>query len=232
MNRLLHVIGFVVLGCASATTEPPKEEADTVTIPLDQIWAIAMSGTHDIRELEPEKFGERTRSLPSEEQAKLFEESKFLQFQVALNKSLPSKGNFAPPGFVVLGTGREALDGACDVFVSGQRPSESFPNDSNVTLIFFSYRCGQYVRLDGVERRGKTIEVKYRFVSSNSDFTGHLALIPLGKLPVGKYRAEIIQLPGGKDSTGHITGGLPSTQAAQFVCQPFSFSIVNRQQMQ
>jgi hypothetical protein len=226
---LLIGIAFILLVTSCDGVHSKTSNGSTQTIALDQIWALAIPGTHDIRELEPEKFGERIRTLSSEEQARLFQDSKMLQLQVALEKGKPSAGEDARPGFAVLGTGREALDGACDVLVNGQKPDDSFPFGSNVTLVFFSHRCAQYVQLVNVERRDKTFEIKYRLVSSTLDFTGHVALIPAGKLPTGKYQVEIIQMPGGKDSTGRITGGLPPDKAAQVVCRSFSFSIANRE---
>jgi hypothetical protein len=229
--KWLLIVGALMFGlllyfCAPAQRQ--IERSELATIPLDQIWAFDMPGTHDVQELEPDKFGEHTRGLPSAERSRLLDESITDQIRVALDKDRPSKGTIAKPGFAVLGTGAEALQGAYDVLVKKKTPDKSFPLGSNVTLVFFSHLCGQYVHLVDVERKRNAIKIQYQFVPHmNADLTWHFALIPVGKLPIGKYGVEIIQLPGGKDKTGHFVGGLSADQARQIVCQPFSFSVTD-----
>ena len=220
-------IVIVVAGCAPSNRR--GEQSQTVTIPLDQIWAVDMPGTHDVRELEPEKFGERTRSLPTDQRFKLLDESMTDQIRVALRRDRPSKGSAAQVGFAVIGTGREALEGAYDVLAKKKRPEDSFPLDSNVTLAFFSHLAGQYVHLKRIERHDTKIEVGYQVVPHmTTNSTWHFALIPVGKLPIGKYEVQINQLPGGKDKTGHFVGGLPASEAQRIVCGLFSFSVVDQ----
>jgi hypothetical protein len=216
----------LITSCAADDRSAPK--ATVQTIALDQIWAFEMPGTHDIRELEPDKFGERTRSLPSDQRFRLLDESKTFQIYAAIKKAHPSNENGAQPGFAVLGTGAEALDGAYNVLVKGEKPDETFPLDSNVTLVFFSRLAGQYVHLKRIERHNNKFDVGYQVVPHlTTNSTWHLALIPVGKLPIGKYQVQVSQLPGGKDKTGHLVGKFSASDAQHIVCGSFSFSVVD-----
>jgi hypothetical protein len=116
--------------------------------------------------------------------------------------------------------------------VEDKLPHESFQSEDKITLAFFSYQFAAYVNLVSIERHGKDIEIQYRFVRpTNKIQTAHLALIPLGKLPVGEYRVSIKQVPMVQEL---IDGGykpiepqyLREDWGRRFVCQPFSFSIV------
>ncbi len=219
----------VCLLCGNAMAAAPSEQPEAVEIPLKGIWAYDMPGTRDIRELEPDKFGERTRSLPSAERFKLLDESLTDQIRVALRQDSSAKGGTSQPGFAVMGTGREALEGAYNVLVKDQKPNKSFPLDSNVTLVFFSRLAGQYVHLKRIERHDKKFEVGYQVVPHlTTNSTWHFALIPVGKLPIGKYQVQITQLLGGKDKSGRLVGELPASEAQRIVCGSFSFSVVDR----
>lgn len=222
----------LVGSCATAERHDAKSGGNTKTIALDQIWAYDMPGTHDIRELEPDKFGERTRSLPSADKFKLLNESMMDQIRAALKRDRPPKDGKAQSGFAVIGTGREALEGAYEVLAKNKKPDVSFPPDSNVTLVFYSHSSGQYVHLNLVEKFGNRFEVGYQFVPHMTrDMTWHLALIPVGKLPIGKYQVEISQLASAKDKTGRL-GGSSASDAQRIVCGSFSFSIVDRKDEQ
>ncbi|MFO0789994.1 MAG: hypothetical protein U0805_11105 [Pirellulales bacterium] len=222
---------LLITSCSTSVHESAATNGTYQTVAIDQIWAFEMPGTHDIRELEPDKFGERTRSLPSDQRFRLLDESKTFQIRAAIKKNHPSNDNGAQPGFAVLGTGAEALDGAYNVLVKGEKADETFPLDSNVTLVFFSRLAGQYVHLKRIERRDNTFEVGYQVVPHmTTNSTWHLALIPVGKLPIGKYHVQITQLPGGKDKTGHLAGGFSASEAQHIVCGAFSFSVVDRKE--
>jgi hypothetical protein len=222
---------FAVLltSCATSERQNTTSNSGVQTIALDQIWAYGMPGTHAVQELEPDKFGEHTRALPSAVQSRLLDESMADQSRVALRKEQPSKGGMAKPGFAVLGTGAEALQGAYHVLVKGHKPVDSFPMVSNVTLVFYSHLFGDYVHLEKAERRGKTIEVRYRFVPHYSkDMAWEIALIPLGKLPVGTYDVKIIQLPLPEGRTGSNGRYVSDETVSRIICRPFSFSIADR----
>ena len=199
MSRLLLVFGIVLLS-VSASAEPPK---DTVTIPLDQIWAFDMPGTRDIRELEPER-GPMVSSI---------------------GRSLshaPAKGETVKPAFAVRGDGLQALRGAHAVLVEDAKPDSMFPVGSKLSVVFFSYQLGSFVHINNVERRGDVVEVQYRFVPHRTrEMTVHFALIPLGELPHGKFTVQIIQSDSESGSKG-----LASRDWTHRVCGSSSFSVV------
>ena len=65
--------------------------------------------------------------------------------------------------------------------------------------MFFSYQCGDLVEIRQVVRHGKQIEIRYRLVRPvEKTNPAHLALIPVGKLPVGKYHVAMVQEPTGR----------------------------------
>lgn len=219
----------MLLSCASADRSDGSSQRQTQTIQRDQIWAFEMPGTHDIRELEPDKFGEHTRALPSAERFKLLSESMTDKIRAALDKDRPNKDGVAKQGFAVLGTGAEALQGAYDVLANGHKPAESFPTVSNVTLVFFSHSFGDYVQLEKAERNGKSVEVRYRFVPHNSkNMAWEIALIPLGKLPPDTYNVKLVQSPLPEGRTGSNGRYVSEETVSRIICRPFSFSIVDR----
>jgi hypothetical protein len=218
------MIGLLLYFCAPA--QSPAKQSEVVTIPLDRIWAYDMPGTQDVRDLEPDKFGEHTKWLTSEEQAKLERESMTDQIRIALPCLRGDRGEHAKPGFAVLGTGAEALQGAYGGLVKGEKPDESFPSVSNVTIVFYAHLCGEYVHIEHIERKGSTVEIQYNFVPHMSQIMSwHVALIPLGKLNCGTYEVKFVQLPKPKAPGVRQTGLEPDEVVNRVVCRPFSFSV-------
>jgi hypothetical protein len=229
MNRLAVTCGFAaaLFWSAVPAAEPPNEQADTVTVPLDQIWAYDMPGTRDVRELEPEHFGERVRSLPGREQSRLLHDSETQQIRQALPFLLGDKQ--AKPGFVVLGTDDESLHQAYLVLVKNQKPRSSFPVHSRVWLVFFSHQFGAYVHLQNVERQGANITIFYQFVPHKTEVvTEHFALIPLHNLPPGRFHVEVVQAPMDRALIEQGSTPVDRDKGRQVVCQPFSFSVEDR----
>jgi hypothetical protein len=209
--------------------QPPSKvggvsEHEVITIPLDQIWAYQMPGTHDIRELEPEVFGAVAKGISREEIVRREKASLFNR--IGSRIPIAREGVIVQPCFAVLGDGLEALRNAQAELTSQQEPAQSFSSNSQLSIFFFSYSFGQYVHLDHVKRRGKTIQIAYRFVPHQTkQLTAHFALIPLGKLAPGEYRVDIVRLP--LDQT-YIERGFKSVDPrwnAQVVCRPFSFTV-------
>lgn len=165
-----------------AYAETTSRQAETVTIPLKNIWAHEMPGTRDVHELEK-------AALPANQAASL-------DNQIGDALLFVPKGKTTAKGFAVDGTEKEALSKALAAFVKKQQPRQAFAANTQVFVFFFSHSFGQYVHLDNVERREKTIKIAYRFVPHETkQLTAHYALIPLGKLPAGKYRVDIVRLP-------------------------------------
>lgn len=203
-------------------------DIDQRLVSLDQIWAYDMPGARDVCELEPDNFGEQTRTLPDAERISLSKDSLTQQIRRAIKYSVP-RSTDAKPGFAVLGRGLEALRAAYQVLVRGESIQATFPEDAEVSLVFFSHLAGSYVRLENAERRGNKIEIRYRFVAHRTkDATNHFALIPLGKLPPGKYQVDIVQLPIEHPNRTAEMAYLPPDKARRIVCQPFSFTVTAR----
>jgi hypothetical protein len=205
---------LALLFCAVAADnagEPPKE------IPLNTIWALQMPGTRDVRDLEG-KLNVKELSADA-----LVRSSKVLRIRQLLAKRRPD-GEIAGSAFVVEGTGKDALAKAAGVFAQESQTVDKFPTQTELTLVFFSHLCGQYLWIDSVDRTNDRITIKYRFVSHHTrDATAHFALIPLGQLAAGTYRVEMQQLPNDKvnPSKGFRWIGVPE----EIVSGPFEFRV-------
>lgn len=159
-----------------ATTDLSAKESDseTITIPLDQIWAYDMPGTRDIAELE-------SNGNPHMEHGPVV-------LEIRRSLGVVPKGHLAKVGFAVVGEGMDALREAHAVFTEKRKPSQTLSTGSNISIVFFSHQSNPYVHLDKVERKDNTVDIYYHFVPHETmDTSEHLALIPLGG-----YRAASI----------------------------------------
>ncbi len=153
-----------------------------VLVPLNQIWAHKMPGTRPVGELDASKTltGTTEHPIVNEITQRL--------------RRRPKEGEKAGPTFIVAGTGKEALTNAHSVLLGNTTAAKAFSTEADVSLVFYSYSGGGYLRIDSVETAERVITINYRFVTHfTAESTVHFALIPLGKLPEGKYRVNIEQ---------------------------------------
>ncbi|HVT28176.1 MAG TPA: hypothetical protein VHE81_09180 [Lacipirellulaceae bacterium] len=191
------------------------------TIPLNQIWAYEMPGTRNILELDVASKNQDARRIVSS-----ITESSFGRAAKRKFKDL------ARPGFAVTGTGNTALRAAHAVLVVGAKPRTEFSTNDEITLIFFSElvsRC--LVQIHKVERTGDQIEILYELKPDigGLNFT-NFALIPLGKLPAGKYEVKMRQLPH-ELTTAEIKyhyKPLDEKWSRNFLCKPFNFTVAKK----
>ena len=184
----------------------------TVTIPLDKIWAYDMPGTRKVQELDSVKQPTGGTSHP---------------IVKGIIRSLSSRRReekaAVGPAFVVLGSGKDALQNAHDVLANAAKTKAVFPPKSDLTLVFYTKLGGPYVHIRSVEHSGQVITVKYRFVAHNTrEDTIHFALIPLGQLREGKYDIKVDQLRS-VDTRGKPAEAIADPE--RFVCQDSSFSV-------
>jgi hypothetical protein len=217
MYRISNAAGLAttILVLSVPHANATKNDAESVTIPLDKIWAYGMPGTRDVQELSKEQTTNARRSLFAS----------ISESAVIRADKLKWKGA-ARTGFAVAGTDATALRAAHAVLVEGAKPREVFSSDEKTSLVFFSEPAsGARVHLRKVERRGNEIEISYLLDPYiERDVSAAFALIPLGKLPVGKYQVAMRQLPREK----FVKPGLKALDekwGREFVCKPFSFTI-------
>jgi hypothetical protein len=225
MSRFVIICAAIVacLTSLSASAEPNVSQA-TKSIPLKDIWAYQMPGTRDVRELEPDKFGPRIRKLSSAEQLEVTGKSFLSQLGSRLQSFKP--GQPAPQAFAVAGTGADALREAAAV-LSGTRKSQlSFPENTNVSVVFFSREFNYYVHLDKVEQLPGQLSISYRFVPHETkDMTQHVALIPIGQLPPGTVKVDIKRLPMGTKFSEAGFKEPPGAVDSQIIAQSFRFTV-------
>jgi len=210
-GKSMKHLTFTIVVFMFSTTATRGDEVNQ--IPLDQIWALRMPGTRNIGELETDK-------PPRSEHGALV---------VELHRALARahvEGKDAKAAFAVLGTGLEALRQAHAVLVEKKELRETFPSDSEVSVVFFSYSFGSYVQIHEAQRRENLIEIKYRFTPHKvKEMTAHVAIIPLGTLARGDFEVSIIQMPMEKR---FIDGGFKPIEpdvAQQVVSGSFCFSV-------
>jgi len=211
MNRFSPIFGCVVIVLWAAAVVPwaaivmaesPKE------ISLDQIWAYAIPGTRNVRDLEPKvdlkALADQLKDKSPDERdqwlkAELTRRSDVLKILKVLNRR-PVPDGKSGPAFIVIGTGKVALQNAQKVFSDGRAESgetmrTSFPPNTDLSLVWYSHMCGHYARLVPVELSPGVITVKYRFVSHQKGMmAAYFALIPVGSLSQGTYEVKIEQL--------------------------------------
>ncbi len=196
-------IGIVlILSCSLGFAE------DTVEIPLNQIWADSMPGTKNVYELE---------GTPSD-----------YPLMTEIRKEHGFKTQLAKAGaaFVVEGTGLEALKNAHVIIARKQTRPTFVPQDSEVSVIFFSLAFGNYVHLNKIEKNQNIIKIRYEFVPhSQKHLTRHFAIIPLGKLPKGRYEVDIAAEPFAQRFRDQGMAEIPDNRKLSRVSSSFKFSV-------
>ncbi len=216
MNRsiLVRVCTFVVLLVSAAAAETRNKDPQAVTIPLDQIWAYNMPGTREIKE-------------SAKEADTMLLEPIFESWHTRADR-LKYK-DVARPGFAVPGSGVAALRAAHAVFVEGAMPRKNFSPDKEITIVFFSELAGGRFQIRQIERKFDHIEIRYQLepgiVQSGRI---NLALIPLGKLPIGEYHVEMRQLPREQKFIEWGIKPLDLEWSRRFLCKPFSFTVTKK----
>jgi hypothetical protein len=114
------------------------------------------------------------------------------QPMAAIHKNLSYRKEFGP-GFVVGSVDAAALLTAKMVLCDGLKPKDSFLTKHELTLVFFAGDIDVFI-LKPVKREGNRIIVDYEIpdrLDKRPMVMPHFALIPLGKLPAGKYEVVI-----------------------------------------
>lgn len=211
---------IIASGAISAAAEEKP-----IKIPLKEVWAKDMPGTRNIRDLEPERFGEQVKALPDDEQNKLHLESLI----AAIGRSLTAprrSNNWVTSGFAVAGAGKNALRQARDILAKKRPIPEPLSANEPVTLVFFARENGVYVHLESIKRLGRIITVKYEFVPHlEHELTWHFALIPLGKLEDGKWQVIVEQAPVDQKYAGYGWKPEGLEVSRQMVSQSFDFVV-------
>jgi hypothetical protein len=203
----MHILSILGLcGCALLTAVSVGKENE-VLIPLREIWGYEMPGTRNIEKLKPK---------PQMDVPELIQQS------LMRHDGDPAVG----PGFVVQGDESEALLQAFAVLVSHKEASSTVTHDLNTWIVFFAKDSGQYVHLRSVTRAGNKITVDFTFVPHDSkNLTRHFALIPLGKLPTGKYEVAIVNSPMDKRYLDQHFKPIPKDGVRWIVAKSFDFDV-------
>jgi hypothetical protein len=221
--RTLAILALF-LCCSAGDAEEPVE------IPLNEIWAYEMPGTKDVRELEPDVYGDEARTLPPKERDERFNKSIIQEIRRSLKiQPYPELGleTLRKPkeAFVVEGNEKKVLH-ETNVVLAGTKESQTtFASGSNLTLVFYSLQTGSYVQLQSVKLKGNQIEVHFRFVPHFTDeSSSHFALIPLPGLSAGQYLVTMVEDPL-KDYKLWGANQFNPKLRAKYVCKDFEFKV-------
>lgn len=190
----------IFLAAAVSFGAPPVEDKATVTIPLSEVIGMGQRG---LRVLEPdlliyrdtpEKIEKYSTPEGMEEMRKLAAKSLVVPIERAMDKRQANSAGSAGQGFAVAGRGHSALPGIYDVLVEGKKPTNVFPEGTDISAIFFALKSGVGIQIDSVERTGNVVDVRYVMLVPGINLNvlhWRLAIIPLGKLPPGNYSVQM-----------------------------------------
>jgi hypothetical protein len=217
--RLSFLFLVFLLTAVSAADDAAKTEGpDTFQrqdIPLENIWAYQMPGTHI---LSADRTGPE-RKFVSEEEGPLVEE---VVRALVPARNVESKRS----GFAVTGTGLAALNEAHFCLAEKQQARLAFPTDREISLVVFSELADRYFYVEHVRREGLKIKVEYRLVPhAEKVLSQHFAIVPVGSLPAGRYRVEMMQLPMRQSEIDAGFEPAIDTYSSRIACQPFSFLV-------
>ncbi len=189
---------------------------ETLTIPLDTIWAWDMPGTKDVSEISPVDT-----TLPTKETRRL---SPMHDILITLNYA--DKNQRPAKGFVVIGSDRLALDKAREIITGKSKALSALPSYEELTLVYFS-KGGCPIYLSEVSRnKHKIIVTFYTHRTIELDLGSYFALIPLGKLPKGGYMVRL-QQSSPTVEPGATSKRLSAENVHRLICDSFDFSVLD-----
>lgn len=223
--------GLSIFGWALFAYCAPPSEPDAVTIPIDQI----IQGRRGLRGLDPnsfvvrdtsEKWKQFSDSATIQKLKEVADKSKALQVERSMGRMRPIAGGMSA-GFAVSGRGPELLDGVHRVLVEGESPVNRMSADVDVSIVFYA-APSLPIQLDSVVRQKDRIAIRYALIPQASAYLPwHLSVIPLGKLPLGKYQVEMIRST--EKERALLPKGLspaPVGSESPIVSGPFEFEVV------
>jgi hypothetical protein len=201
MRILLSLAMILAFSCAAVATAAEADDP-VVEIPLKDVLALDMPGTLDIREL----------NTPEDP----------IVDQVLKQISESRKYDHC---FAMRGEGADALR----QFLRMRGDHDYWnrlPADQPISLVFFTRPIHEDVVLHHIERRGRGFNLQYRFAPSNAaEASPRLAIIPVGKLPVGDYGVEVERSPA---EAKHVSAGFEEPPPERYgdVCASCLFKVV------
>ncbi len=234
----------VGVGCADSDTKPskvgspetPEENLETVLtdqpladeprstiIPLNKIWGHMIPKTQSMHLLEQDIFEPVVRKNIEQEKPL------FLQIVMAIKRRVEENQPIGS-GFVVSGSGREALIAAKEIMKQGEIPSQTFPAGTEVSFFFYTYDLGTGFQLEEVRQSKESVSIRYHFpwqdpwrpIEPLSTYC--FALIPLGKPTVGNIAVRMIKLPI-TEKRGEPYRQTYKQLAEKTICKSFTFAM-------
>lgn len=190
---------LLIAGCGGPTAVEPQ----SVSIPVDSVWGFRIPRTQELEKL-----------LKDDESTTLLQ-----PLLRHIRKTWDDD-----PGLAFQGAGRVVLQ---QFFRHEFEDYERAPlvEGRPISVIFYTQFLGGYLELVDLQRTGFEVVVTYRFIPhETADASQHIAIIPLGKLPKGKYPVVFSRAPVEKKllDAGHRE---PPAEWEKRVTAPFVFSV-------
>lgn len=159
-------------------------------IPTDSVWGYGFQSAKDLRSLNPDSYGRPVDGISPGEVHRRFLTSDVLRLSRHFqSKSLQIDKPNSCPCWVVVGDGEEALNQAVAVLLEKTPQPAILPSDRPLTLVFASPGTSYAFRLVDINWECKRLIIRYAYTHrQNLSMSAPIALVPLGKLPTGKYK--------------------------------------------
>ncbi len=211
----LAIITLVSLATSIANAD------DVVEIPLEEIWALNMPGTKDVREI-ARVDTDREPARPSN-----------LDLVI---RSLVVTPTRTMPTLMAPGNPTRAVASAATALrkrdpLFGDRGPISGSDDWNI--VFYKFVSAYDVEIVSVERKAFHFNISYRFVPKyQPQATVGFAVIPCGKITAGNYHINIEKLP--MEQRYLDAGFKPADDkfAQRLVSGDFVFDVIEEQRME
>jgi len=225
--RLLTVVAGVLCCSCNHVEEASVSQAsngndseltdEVITIPLEQTWSSFGKRTWAIDEPVTQLIYELEKDVPSD------------QSRLTEIRRVHSSGTWedgAGPAFAVEGTDLEALKNAHAV-ITGQKPrADSLSQENKISIVFFTLSSNYYVALTKIERKQNAIHVLYEFIPKDEEnLPQEFAMIPMGKLPPGRYQVEFVREPFEKRFRDAGWEKIPDERNLRRVSSSFEFIV-------
>ena len=193
---------------------PSDEKMDE--IPLSEVWAWKMPGTRQFIS----RHDETVDKLPSTED--------FFSSLVHI-----SRHEKLPPAFAVSGRGIDALNKAYEILSKQEKMTNDFTPEDDLSMIFFGVGRHEQIHLERVERQPRKVLVYYKLVPHliGPQTSYHFAVIPLGKLPEGETKIEVIRSSYEPIKESPNYNPPPLELESQMISTAFQITVNSREQL-
>jgi len=190
MRSLALTYALAAILTASPLNALADKQAELVTIPLNQVWALGMPGTDPM-------------SILRRDGKYLFEEGPLLDdIRKSLTPHPAGHTQERPRCFAVTGSADDCLDKVSDILAGRASPATAFPVGSDVNVVLCSCSSACMFRVEEVSRyfnsvrshkpRGSIVNIRLLISPVTTPKpAAQLAVIPIAEMPTGLVHVKV-----------------------------------------